>query len=427
MRAYGTGGMVVPLPLQRFGLTAVPAAWCDKRRAHHHLHPRPVARTEHCVDTRAKSTSPMKLKAITTDIAWQAITSYLAIAYPDGVPERVVPDESLFQPTRHIYQVLQRVFVDESHTENEIRCRRYTLRLGNYIYPHMKLVLAEFLEQGQFFFFVDAHDQLPIEPGSPEYPAWMRIKWTNAAVKELVERRWEYLGVPTLKSLKEVVTRRATSRRTKRPKTILVVDDNRFIAAAVQAVLSAKGFVVHGAEDGMQALEVARKVRPDIIILDYQMPRMDGATVCGRLKEDATLAKIPIILATTTPLEFIGNHRADGFLVKPFDRRVLLSFVEHFLAKAEKARADEEARAAADDGDDDADVPTTSEDTAESSDRLPPAAPPASESSGLVAAVVGGRGPDSSKLHDSAAAPEGKSVGHESVRYQAKSKTSTPE
>ena len=79
---------------------------------------------------------------------------------------------------------------------------------------------------------------------------------------------------------------------------ILVVDDIEANRRLLQAKLEAQYYTVIQAENGPQALEVARKELPDIILLDVMMPGMDGYEVCRRLKEDPATAFIPVVMVT---------------------------------------------------------------------------------------------------------------------------------
>ena len=79
---------------------------------------------------------------------------------------------------------------------------------------------------------------------------------------------------------------------------ILVVDDIEANRRLLQAKLEAQYYTVIQAENGPQALEVASKELPDIILLDVMMPGMDGYEVCRRLKEDPATAFIPVVMVT---------------------------------------------------------------------------------------------------------------------------------
>ena len=79
---------------------------------------------------------------------------------------------------------------------------------------------------------------------------------------------------------------------------ILVVDDNRSVVRIIEVLLQREGFETLTAFDGLEALQKAREEKPDLIILDIVMPRMDGYEVCRLLQDDADTASIPILMLT---------------------------------------------------------------------------------------------------------------------------------
>ena len=82
------------------------------------------------------------------------------------------------------------------------------------------------------------------------------------------------------------------------PPRILVADDNETNRDILATRLEANGFEVLHAADGEQALAVMREQRPDLILLDIMMPKLDGIEVCKRIKADAALPFTPIVLVT---------------------------------------------------------------------------------------------------------------------------------
>jgi CheY-like chemotaxis protein len=81
--------------------------------------------------------------------------------------------------------------------------------------------------------------------------------------------------------------------------TILVADDDQIARELLAAHLSVMGFALVFAEDGQAALETAREVVPDIILLDVMMPKMTGFEVCAAIRQDPQLKQIPILMITT--------------------------------------------------------------------------------------------------------------------------------
>lgn len=115
---------------------------------------------------------------------------------------------------------------------------------------------------------------------------------------------------------------------------LLIVDDERDFRDALIAIFEAD-FDCHTAQDGVQALEVAEEVRPDLVLLDIRMPRMDGFQTCLRLRQNEKTRHIPIIFLTThnePQTESFGlDLGADDFVTKPFDTDVLRARVKRRL------------------------------------------------------------------------------------------------
>ena len=123
-------------------------------------------------------------------------------------------------------------------------------------------------------------------------------------------------------------------------KRVLVVDDDRVIQQLLEVNLDLEGYeVVGSAGDGLQALEMAKKLNPDLILLDIMMPKLDGLEVCRRLKADPKLAKIPVVLLSARAQDMDVREGleigADAYLTKPFDPVELLEVVGR-LVKGER-------------------------------------------------------------------------------------------
>jgi len=111
-------------------------------------------------------------------------------------------------------------------------------------------------------------------------------------------------------------------------KRILVVDDEPNILMSIQYILDMEGYEVHSARDGEEALDVAERVRPDLILLDVSMPRKDGYEVCRilREREDMTGTKVIMLTAKGQALEKKKGIEmgADEYVTKPFSADDLL-------------------------------------------------------------------------------------------------------
>ena len=116
---------------------------------------------------------------------------------------------------------------------------------------------------------------------------------------------------------------------------ILAADDEPTILRLIQFVLDRHGFVVETATDGDEALEVAARFRPHLMVLDVMMPRKDGFAVAEAVRADPDLVRTPIIFLSAKAQEADIEHGAavggDAYLTKPFDPDALLAAVEKYL------------------------------------------------------------------------------------------------
>ena len=119
--------------------------------------------------------------------------------------------------------------------------------------------------------------------------------------------------------------------------TILVVDDEKNIVQLARLYLGNEGFRVEAAYDGAQALEKARAVRPDLIILDVMMPELDGLSVCRELRKTSN---VPIIILTARGDDIdrvVGLELgADDYVTKPFNPRELVARVKAVLRRSQQ-------------------------------------------------------------------------------------------
>jgi two-component system, cell cycle response regulator DivK len=118
-------------------------------------------------------------------------------------------------------------------------------------------------------------------------------------------------------------------------KRILVVEDQEDNRQILRDLLSNSGFEMIEAEDGMQALAQAAKHRPDLILMDIQLPIMDGYEATRRLKADAELKAIPIIVVTSYALSGDEDKAraagCDAYVAKPYSPRALLAKIKEYL------------------------------------------------------------------------------------------------
>jgi DNA-binding response OmpR family regulator len=118
--------------------------------------------------------------------------------------------------------------------------------------------------------------------------------------------------------------------------TVLVADDDADILRFMEINLRLEGFEVVTARDGRDAFAKAVALRPDLVLLDVQMPGIDGYTICARIRADASLAAVPVIIVTanygSAAVEAARQAGADDFLVKPFLPATLLDMAKTMLS-----------------------------------------------------------------------------------------------
>ncbi|TFG09484.1 response regulator [Candidatus Thorarchaeota archaeon] len=118
-------------------------------------------------------------------------------------------------------------------------------------------------------------------------------------------------------------------------RTILVVDDEEVTTELAKSLFTRHGFRVLVASDGEEALEVAESERPDLILLDVMLPKLDGFEVCRRLRSQDAFEKTPILMFTarglTRDIERGKESGADEYIVKPFQGRDLVATIKKHL------------------------------------------------------------------------------------------------
>ncbi|HZR41550.1 MAG TPA: response regulator transcription factor [Ktedonobacteraceae bacterium] len=126
---------------------------------------------------------------------------------------------------------------------------------------------------------------------------------------------------------------------------VLVVDDEDHIIELIQLGLRYEGFQVESASDGEQAINLAQRTNPDLIILDVMMPGIDGLEVCRRLRSNPTTSDIPILMLTAKDEvsdRILGLQTgADDYVTKPFDFYELLERMKAILRRSRSRSAQE--------------------------------------------------------------------------------------
>jgi len=126
-------------------------------------------------------------------------------------------------------------------------------------------------------------------------------------------------------------------------RTVLIVDDEKSLRDALEMTFSREGYTVLQAGDGPAALETARALIPDVVLLDVMMPGMDGYEVCKRLRSHYRTRHIPVILLTAKGTEEDKLEGLQGgandYMVKPWNKRELVTRVHNHLEWARTQKA----------------------------------------------------------------------------------------
>lgn len=119
---------------------------------------------------------------------------------------------------------------------------------------------------------------------------------------------------------------------------ILLVDDENDILELVGFNLEKEGYEVHTASDGRKGLDIARKIQPDLVLLDVMMPEMDGMETCREMREDPKLKNVMIAFLTARGEDYSQvagfDAGADDYIQKPIKTRILISRVKALLRRS---------------------------------------------------------------------------------------------
>jgi CheY-like chemotaxis protein len=182
-----------------------------------------------------------------------------------------------------------------------------------------------------------------------------RVAWRHASVVA-IEKRWildaeRSAAGPALARSRASATCQAPRRLARlvllrtspTMKTILLADDEENLRTLVRTTLDQPGYRILESEDGAAALELARRERPDVVVLDWMMPGMTGMEVLTALRRDQATARIPIILLTAKGQR--ADHQqavasgASAYLMKPFSPLQLLTKVEELCRECDAIAA----------------------------------------------------------------------------------------
>ncbi len=117
-------------------------------------------------------------------------------------------------------------------------------------------------------------------------------------------------------------------------KKILIADDEQSIRLLVRRLLS-QNYIVLEASDGEEAIDIARREKPDLILMDIMMPKVDGYTACYQIKKDQATKAIPVVMLTGVGHELNKKLSfevgAKGYITKPFSLQDLLDVIRPLL------------------------------------------------------------------------------------------------
>src|SRR5262245_949406 len=127
--------------------------------------------------------------------------------------------------------------------------------------------------------------------------------------------------------------------------TVLVIDDSPTILKVVQLVLTKAGFQVATAADGEAGVVAARERKPDMILLDFVMPKMNGYQVCRALATDGALKEVPVVLMSAKGDQvgerFVKVMGIVDYITKPFSPEAITAVVQHTIVKYAKRKPDD--------------------------------------------------------------------------------------
>jgi CheY-like chemotaxis protein len=273
----------------------------------------------------------MRLESMTVGQLRRAIAVYAQVVYGDTMPAVELPGRD-DEPLSAVLPLL----TDETLRTGEQATRRHALRLGNPRYPFMKLVLQEYLVEGEFFFGVDTHDRM-FDGASPDEQRELAVlRRSNLELKESVEAAWDQAGLPTAKHIKGLVATWPARREPPNGRRVLLVDNDEDIAATLAVLLEARGYTVEVLHDGREAVEQADPDRHDLVLMDNEMKHLNGFEACRVLKSRERTRRLPVLIATEGSLTLQQLDAADGFLVKPFRMELLFSILDHVLGRQDK-------------------------------------------------------------------------------------------
>ena len=124
------------------------------------------------------------------------------------------------------------------------------------------------------------------------------------------------------------------------PKRILILDNNEDILEMVEEAMLSEGYHADSISSTNDIISSVRQYQPDLVLIDYLLPRINGGELCHQIKTNTETAHIPVVMLSAYPrvLESLGNYGSDAFIAKPFSLAELTRTVKDMLRKFQHKR-----------------------------------------------------------------------------------------
>jgi CheY-like chemotaxis protein len=169
-------------------------------------------------------------------------------------------------------------------------------------------------------------------------------------LKRRIEESFEQAGLDTAAAVRRSLVETCGDLGQPCRGLVLIVDDEEDLAAAVEVLIQRSGFRTCKVYDGRSGVAATREWMPDLVLLDYELPELDGLKVIEELRQDELTSEIPIILNSSARMEMADIQKADGFLSKPFPESLLNEMIQRVLTKRSRQAGFAAAKAKAQGG-----------------------------------------------------------------------------
>lgn len=119
-------------------------------------------------------------------------------------------------------------------------------------------------------------------------------------------------------------------------KKILIVEDDATLLRLESILLTSKGYEVKGVKDGQAALDIVATMKPNLVLLDIMLPKIDGLEVCRQIKANEATRHIPVVMLTAKKSEedlVLGEQAgANGYMTKPFKSAKVIETIQRFIS-----------------------------------------------------------------------------------------------